>query len=539
MSHRMRRHAAAAAFALLALLGAGFVARPASAAPADEGTAASGAAKDAATTAGERAIAAAGPLAGAVDASRYPLGPGDILSLELSGRASRQTTLVVDAEGRLNLPEMGVVDVSGVTLEAARNRILARLRGVYPGARVDLRLIALRQFKVYVAGQVKTPGVTGATAATRASELFRGPLELREDASRRNIELRRRDGRTVRVDLDAFAYLGSAADDPYVEDGDVLLVPPRRERIYALGAFARPGEYEYAPGDSLSDLIALAGGLQPGAEFHPGMLVRFQGDRLLDSTAIDLPAVIAGRGDRALAPRDRIFARTAPDFRTVRNVTVAGEVRLPGPYALGNEEDRLADVLAHAGGPTAEAARTRIQVFRRGSGVAPRDIEFERLSRLNRAEMTDAEYTVFKTKLASQQAAFVVSYEELLADSSAFDVRLEDGDYVYLERETQSIRVSGEVLRPALVEFVPGRTGKEYIALAGGFTQRARRGDVRVTRAGSSQILLLDDVREIQAGDFIWVPEKKDVSFWGVFKDVILVAGSVATVIILVRDASR
>ncbi len=59
---------------------------------------------------------------------------------------------------------------------------------------------------------------------------------------------------------------------------------------------------------------------------------------------------------------------------------------------------------------------------------------------------------------------------------------------------------------------------------------------MRVTRAGSNQTLLLQDARAIQPGDFIWVPEKRDINFWGVLKDVILVAGSVATVIILLRD---
>ncbi len=530
-----------AALALVFTIGLGLAATAAGTVrAAEESNPGNAVAREAAAANAERnAAPASAPLAGPVDAARYPLGPGDVLSLELSGRVSRQTTLVVDAEGRLNLPELGVIEVGGTTLEVARTRILTRLRSAYPGARVDLRLVGLRQFKVFVAGQVKTPGVTTATAATRASEVFRGPLELAGDASRRNIELRRRDGRVVRVDLDAFAYLGSAADDPFVEDGDVLLVPLRRDRIYALGGFARPGEYEYAPGDSLSDLLALAGGLQPGAERHAGMLVRFADDRALDSVAVDLAALRTGAGDRALEPRDRLFARTPVDFRRVRNVIVAGEVRLPGPYAIDGDAERLSDVLTLAGGPTAEAALTRIQVFRRGVGAPERDIEFERLSRLSRSEMTDAEYTVFKTKLASQQAAFVVSYDVLKADSSAFDVRMEDGDYILLERETQSVRISGEVKRPALVAFAPGRSGSDYIDLAGGFTQRARRGDARVTRAGSSQTLLLTDAGPIQPGDFIWVPEKKDVNFWGVVKDVLLVAGSVATVIILVRDASR
>ena len=45
------------------------------------------------------------------------------------------------------------------------------------------------------------------------------------------------EGLWMRVDLDAFSFLGRTAENPYLEDGDVLVVPPRRERVHALGAF--------------------------------------------------------------------------------------------------------------------------------------------------------------------------------------------------------------------------------------------------------------------------------------------------------------
>jgi len=105
-----------------------------------------------------------------------------------------------------------------------------------------------------------------------------------------------------------------------------------------------------------------------------------------------------------------------------------------------------------------------------------------------------------------------------------------------VDRETQSVRVAGEVQRPALLEFDGKRTGEEYIRLAGGFTSRASKGHVRVTRAGSNQSISLGEAKRILPGDFIWVPEKKDVHFWGVLKDVLVVAGSVATVVILIQN---
>ena len=315
-------------------------------------------------------------------------------------------------------------------------------------------------------------------------------------------------------------------------------VPPRTERVFALGAFGRPGEYEFAPGDSVSDLIGLAGGLLPGAEPNPGTLIRFTNSSATESLSVDYSAVRRGAWDLPLATQDRLFARVPSDFQFPRNATVTGEVLYPGPYSIKEGTDHVSSLLTRAGGFTPQAARDRIQVFRPGPTSDQRDIEFERLSRLSRSEMTDAEYQVFKTKLASQQSAYVISWDQLVQQPETFDVMARDGDIIVVERATEVVRVAGEVRRPSLLDYDPSRTAYEYIALAGGFSNRANTGKVRVTHAGSNQPLMLSDVKAIQPGDFIWVPEKSDVSFWSVFKDVITVAGAVATIIVLV-DATR
>ncbi len=477
---------------------------------------------------------AAALLAGPNDAAEYRLGPGDALSLEFSGRLDRQQSIVVDAEGRIRVPEVGVLAVGGRTLADVRTDVLGKLRRLYTGVNTDLRLVGVRSFKVYVAGEVDAPGVTEATAATRASEVLRGALTLEPGASRRNIELRRRDGRVLRVDLDAFLYLGRTERNPYLEDGDVLVVPARRERIGAYGAFARSGEYELAPGDRASDLVEIAGGLVPGADSASGRLIRFATSTTTDSVVVDL-RFPAGGVNPVLQHQDRLFTRELPDYRRARNVTISGEVRAPGVYPLVEGRDRLGAAITRAGGLTEAAARDRILIFRPTPNSGQPDVEFERLSRLSRSEMTDAEYQTFKTKLASQQAAFVVSADDLARGDEPYDIFLRDGDVVVVDRASRSVRVAGQVQRPSLLEYAPGREGKEYIALAGGMTRRADSGKVRLTRAGTNQTIYLAEAGEILPGDFIWVPEKKDVNFWGVFKDVLLVAGSVATIVILLR----
>src|SRR5262249_5090708 len=92
-------------------------------------------------------------LAGPVDPEHYVLGPGDVLSLEYGGRAFDTKVFTVDSEGRVRVPNLGLVSVGGETLAAARQDIVRRLKPYVPGATLDLRLIQARIFKVFVMGE--------------------------------------------------------------------------------------------------------------------------------------------------------------------------------------------------------------------------------------------------------------------------------------------------------------------------------------------------------------------------------------------------
>jgi len=111
------------------------------------------------------------------------------------------------------------------------------------------------------------------------------------------------------------------------------------------------------------------------------------------------------------------------------------------------------------------------------------------------------------------------------------DPLLQDGDIVHVDRLVPSVRVEGQVKRPGYVDFAPGRKLGEYIRLAGGFTERSARSAVRVSRGITGQIVPARSLREVQPGDFVWVPERPDVNVWGVFRDIVTVAGQVAVII--------
>ena len=465
--------------------------------------------------------------AGAIDPAAYQLGPGDGLELNLWGRLGKTIQLDVSPEGKVFVPGRGSLDVNGKTLAWTRERILKMVADQYVGVRGDLRLVQLRSFKVFVGGEVKKPGAVEVNSATRASEAIAEAVLL-DVASRRNIVVRHPDGSTLNVDLDRLERLGSQASNPLLTDGDVLAVPSAKEFVEVAGAVSRGQRFELAPGDSLGTLLALSGGLLPAASPDRSLLVRFVSatDResllvdLRDPTALTLP----------VRDGDRLFVQFRPEFHRLMTVQVVGEVERPGSYPIVPGRDRLSDLMRWAGGFLPQGNREALHLVREPAINSDRNPEFDRLVRLSRPDMTESEYAKLETNLAERKNSFRVDWTRLQAGSST-DPLLADADIVRVERFVPTVRIEGQVKRPGFVDYAPGRSLQEYIQLAGGFTERSARTSIRVSRSLTGQIIPARSLKSVQPGDFIWVPERRDVDAWIAFRDIVAVTGQVAVVI--------
>jgi protein involved in polysaccharide export with SLBB domain len=180
------------------------------------------------------------------------------------------------------------------------------------------------------------------------------------------------------------------------------------------------------------------------------------------------------------------------------------------------------------------ANRSSIYLVRSAEGVGP-DVEFDRLLRLSRSEMTESEHASFRTRLAERKNVFRLDYDLIAKSDSIMDPLLRPGDVVRVEPLLLAVRVDGEVRRPGLVEYAPHRRWSDYIELVGGFTDRAAVGAVRVSRAGTGQVLKAGSVKSIQPGDFVWVPERHDLDAWALFKDVVTIAAQLSVIVLAIR----
>src|SRR5439155_17116068 len=183
------------------------------------------------------------------------------------------------------------------------------------------------------------------------------------------------------------------------------------------------------------------------------------------------------------------------------------------------------------GGFRPRANRAALHLLRETGDLNERDPEFDRLVRLSRTEMTESEYARFQTMLSERKNSFRVDWARIQHEGADVDPLLRSGDVLRVDELVSSVRVEGEVRRPGFVDFVAGRTLEEYVALAGGFTDRAAKGKIRISRSETGQVIPAKSLKAIQPGDFVWVPEKKDVDTWAVFRDVVTVGGQLAVII--------
>lgn len=474
-----------------------------------------------------------GGLAGPVDAKLYRVGAGDLLHLQLWGNVTRDVLLEVGPEGMLAVPGSGTLYVDGLTLAEVRDRVLDRLRSEMRGVKMDLRLARPRTFKVYLTGQVVAPGPMVISGVSRVADVVMAGYLL-PDGSQRRIEVVHRDGTREIGDLGLFLRTGDEMLNPWLRDGDVLRVPVATRFIRALGAVARPGRFELGPRDSLITLLMLAGEPLPSADLKRALLVRWREDFQPESLWVTLDDVYTRTVNPELRDGDRLYLYFIP--RAQEEVSILGEVARPGVYPIVEGVHRVSDLIAAAGGFLKTADLSAIRIIHRRGITGEKDLELDRLLRLPRQELTTTEYVTMRTRLAGLREEYRVDWNHLTEDKFERDLLLRDRDSVRVERLVSSVRVDGEVRRPGLVAYRAGRRVKDYLDEAGGYTDRAWPSRVRVTRAVTGQTLPARNVKTLDPGDFVWVPEKTDATFWDHAQKLLTAVVQVAAVIITVRS---
>ncbi|MBL8326481.1 MAG: SLBB domain-containing protein [Rubrivivax sp.] len=467
----------------------------------------------------------------------YVVSAGDELLLSVWGSVEGDLRLTVDRDGRVSIPRVGTVAVGGMKFADVREVLVRQVGQTFRNFQLTVSLGKLRGIRVFVTGFVVKPGVYTVSALSPMTSALMQAGGPSAAGSFRKVEVRQA-GRTVATfDLYDLLLRGDRSADHLLRAGDVVHVAAVGPQVGVIGSVNRQGIFELKPGETVADLLQMAGGLTAVADRG-----RLGIERLEDRSTIRLVELtLPEHASRTLTGGDVVRAFSAvsvtlPTDRRAKRVRVEGEVVRAGEYVLP-AGSTTADALRVAGGMTPQAYLFATEFTRE----SVRDVQRENYERALRDLESDLARSVAARRAASaedaaEQQARTTSTNRLIerlralqptgrivlqipTDASALpDLALEDGDRIYIPPRPTTIGVFGSVFNAGSYLFNTGRTVDDYLRLAGGPTRGADERSMFVVRANGSVISQLQTAswtsrgeagREwALPGDTIFVPEE-------------------------------
>jgi len=474
-------------------------------------------------------------LEGAIDPDQYIIGPGDQFAILVRGLETLTAPVAVSADGRLALPDAGSLAVAELTLSAARDSIIKALWPAFGRTRIDVALVQPRSFLVHVAGAVPAPGRYSAPPAARVSTVLGLAFA---DTSRtmalnrslrpgfRNVSVVRRDGSELSVDLLRYYTEGSVAHNPYLRDGDVVVVTaydPAYESVRIDGAVPFPGSYDTRADDSLGDLLAVAGVLQEPGFDATVRLTRMSEDGTVTTEDYRLGDVLGGPASTTpVHARDHVSVE--PESLPGGVASIDGWVFHPGTYPIVEGRTTVRDLLERAGGLRADALTSDAYVVRvaplvRDANGPLQDLGAAEAPGLSALLASDSMQVMQRMRLTEMSIVgrmhFAMAYRqqnrmpvdvEGMLEGRVDPLVLRDGDRLVIPRDQRSVYVFGQVMRPGFVAFEPDRTLAEYVESAGGTGPNA--GAVMLLR-GLDGELIDDPGAAVRSGDLVFVDRSR------------------------------
>ena len=280
----------------------------------------------------------------------YVVGPGDGLSVDMWGSVSQRLYRVVDREGRVSLPEVGPILVSGKSLASLQQSLQQILRTQFRDVSADVSLARLRTIRVYEVGDVASPGAYDISSlSTPLNALFvaGGPTQR---GSMRILKHYRGTQLVQTVDVYDLLLHGVKADLARLENGDTVQVPPIGPQVTVEGMVRRPAIYELLEEKTLASVLDLAGGLLPTATLRHIEVQRIVAHDKQTMLSVDIPeAGNAAEVTKTLesfeihdGDRVRVYPIVPYNQDTIY---VEGHVVRPGRYSY-RADMRVTDVIS-------------------------------------------------------------------------------------------------------------------------------------------------------------------------------------------------
>ena len=440
----------------------------------------------------------------------YRIMPGDQITVRAWGALEVDLMLPVDAQGNIFIPDVGPVQVKGVTSAGLNDTVTRAIKQVYTdNVSVYTSLQGVQPVTVFVTGFIKKPGrYSGAPSDSVLNYLDQaGGIDI-EAGSFRDVRVLR--GRRPIAEIDLYPFLlEGLLPQPQLENGDTIVVGRRGPMVTVSGDVAQPYRYELtARTQSVAELMRWVQ-LKPGVSHVLLTGIRDSGPFSSYVPFDDLGVHSLQDGDELLFSVDQrhetIVVQVEGSFSGPSRFTVPRDARLIELLDSIPVDPKLADV-------------DSVSIRRKSVAQRQRESLDESLKRLETAYLGASSSTVDESKIRVEEAQLIQDFVKrarelepsgrlVVAEAGKVrDTTLQDGDVITIPNRSDSIFVSGEVLVPQAMVYQARQSVDDYIQRAGGFTDRANQRDILLARQ-SGEVVAADQTSPRPGDEILVLPE--------------------------------
>ena len=422
--------------------------------------------------------------------SGYMLDVGDILQVQLVGADDYIEDFSINSDGSLNLPDIGIITVAGLSLNDASQLIKSKVDSTFIGAQAFITLAGIRDVNILVTGNAENPGIYTLTGNSNILHALSAAGGISEFGSLREINLVRDNIIIETLDIYDLLIEGQYNLKKRLRSGDVVFVKPRKNIVTIDGAVNRPSKYEASDDQKLISIIEYANGINRNADLENISL-----ERLVDGSLQTIPvpndsyleAIVVQDGDS-------IYVREYP----YRQAKISGAVLKPGSYTMSAGET-ISDLIERAGGFTENAYQFGAiylnEDAKKVNELSKEILYREFLDNIIAAsqqniggnfDLTPIVKLTEKLNNTDPNGRVVIN---LLNDSSIDLYTVKEGDELFIPERNNVVYVYGETSSEGAVMFAENESIEYFVDKSGGFKKFADNESIYILHPnGESQL---------------------------------------------------
>ncbi|MDC0347787.1 SLBB domain-containing protein [Gammaproteobacteria bacterium] len=453
--------------------------------------------------------------------SSYILDFGDVLEIQLIGQKDHIDNYSISRDGSINLPDIGKLNLSGLSLDDASNLIKAKVNSALIGTEAYVSLKNIRDINVLIVGNAYNPGIYTLNGNSNMLHAISMAGGINDIGSYRNINLIRSGKVIDTLDIYEVLVFGKYNFSSGLRSGDSIVVGPREKIVSIESGVMRPSIFEIKNNETFDDLLKFANGYSKDINLNQIVVKRVSGGKsnIIYLTLDEIQSF-------EFINNDSIFIKEY----NIDTVTILGAVNNPGTYKF-SRGTTLSEAIKNSGGYD--------------SSAYPFAGYLENQNALKINEISKARlYDKFLTNLIINSGAsssiqdsglieillqiqnskptgrVIAEFDlDVISNDLSKDTILEDGDSIYIPQLTQQVYIQGEVSNPGAIRYAPGKDIDYYINKSGGALLTADNNNIFivhpngetenfVNKSRLSFIIEGDNKELIYPGSIIYIPQK-------------------------------